>query len=140
MWLKLILNWPSSFFIWDILFLIPIPWIGPVLAPVICSLTMILLSGSVIHYQRRDSAFKIKIREWSLIVSGALIILATFMWDYSVMVIKEGPISRFWSLANNDHFLQIMTNYNPIHFNWLILVIGELVVLSAIALIGRAHV
>ena len=42
--LKLILNWPASFFTWDILFLIPIPWIGPVLAPLISSFTMILLT------------------------------------------------------------------------------------------------
>ena len=36
--LKLILDWPSSLLTWDILFLFPVRWIGPVLAPVICSL------------------------------------------------------------------------------------------------------
>ncbi len=30
--LKIFLNWPESLFTWDILFLIPITWIGPVLA------------------------------------------------------------------------------------------------------------
>ena len=33
--LKLALGWPPSFMTWDILFLIPVSWIGPVLAPVI---------------------------------------------------------------------------------------------------------
>ncbi len=39
--LKLILNWPPSILTWDILFLVPTEWLGPVLAPVIVSLTFI---------------------------------------------------------------------------------------------------
>ena len=37
-WLKLLLDWPATILDWDILFLIPVPWVGPVLAPVIVSL------------------------------------------------------------------------------------------------------
>jgi hypothetical protein len=33
-WLKVCLGWPSSLLTWDVLFLIPVPWVGPVLAPV----------------------------------------------------------------------------------------------------------
>ena len=32
-WLKIMLNWPASLLDWDVLFLIPVPWIGPVVAP-----------------------------------------------------------------------------------------------------------
>ncbi|MBN2481771.1 MAG: hypothetical protein JXB19_08530, partial [Bacteroidales bacterium] len=39
--LKLLLGWPASFMTWDILFLIPVAWTGPVITPVIISLTMI---------------------------------------------------------------------------------------------------
>jgi len=45
--LKLILDWPSSWLTWDILFLIPVIWTGPVLAPVLVSLTMIILSSII---------------------------------------------------------------------------------------------
>ncbi|MBU1262585.1 hypothetical protein KJ640_06535 [bacterium] len=38
--LKLWLNWPESLFTIDILFLIPFPWIAPVILPLICSLGM----------------------------------------------------------------------------------------------------
>jgi hypothetical protein len=34
-WLKLFIAWPNSLFDWDILFLIPFRWWGPVLAPVL---------------------------------------------------------------------------------------------------------
>src|SRR5262245_53438596 len=35
LFLKVLLDWPASLLTWDILFLIPVPWVGPVLAPVI---------------------------------------------------------------------------------------------------------
>ncbi len=33
--------WPSSLFTWDVLFLIPLPWVSPVLVPVLISFIMI---------------------------------------------------------------------------------------------------
>ncbi len=39
--LKVLLDWPASLFTWDILFLLPVPWVGPVVAPVIVSAAMI---------------------------------------------------------------------------------------------------
>jgi hypothetical protein len=40
--LRIISGWPASLFDWDILFLLPLPWWGPVLAPVSVALLMIL--------------------------------------------------------------------------------------------------
>ena len=50
--LKLVLNWPSSWFTWDILFLVPVVWTGPVLAPVLVSLTMIILAFTILYIDR----------------------------------------------------------------------------------------
>jgi hypothetical protein len=36
--LKALLGWPESFMTWDILFLIPATWVGPVISPIIVSL------------------------------------------------------------------------------------------------------
>jgi len=44
-WLKLLIDWPASILDWDILFLIPVTWAGPVLAPVITSLTMLIIAA-----------------------------------------------------------------------------------------------
>src|SRR3954453_17627132 len=40
--LKVMCGWPHSLLDWDILFLLPMPWWGPVLAPVLVALLMIL--------------------------------------------------------------------------------------------------
>ena len=38
----MISGWPTSLFDWDILFLLPLPWWGPVLAPVCIAVLMIV--------------------------------------------------------------------------------------------------
>ena len=127
--LKLLLNWPPSFLTWDILFLIPIPWIGPVLAPIICSLTLILFAGSIIYLQERDFTLRIKIYEWGLTVLGALIILCTFIWDYCTIIIQNDFHTGFWSLLKNEFFWQIMSHYKPTYYNWYLFALGEVLIL-----------
>lgn len=43
--LHLLIGWPSSLFTIDVYFLIPVPWIGPVITPVIISI-ILLIFGS----------------------------------------------------------------------------------------------
>ena len=58
-WLKVLLGWPSSIMEWDILFLIPVTWAGPVLAPVIISLTM--LTGAMLILRRESCGQPLRI-------------------------------------------------------------------------------
>ncbi|MBW8049638.1 MAG: hypothetical protein FVQ77_04730 [Cytophagales bacterium] len=139
--LKVFLDWPPSLLTWDILFLIPIVWVGPVLAPVICSVTMILLAGCIIsaepHHLARQNAenktqkdytVKINLTEWVLLFSGSLIILFTFMWDYTKLLIKEGFTTNFQ---------QAVAQYVPTDYNWYLFAVGEILLLFAIALFWR---
>ena len=50
--LKLAIGWPKSFFDLDIFFLLPAPWVGPVLVPIIISL--ILIVGSLFYLLRKE--------------------------------------------------------------------------------------
>ena len=47
--LRPITGWPDSLFDWDILFLIPLPWWGPVIAPVSIAVLMIVWGTLVIQ-------------------------------------------------------------------------------------------
>ena len=46
--LKFLIGWPASFMTWDVLFLIPAPWVGPVIAPVIVSSTTGIVTATPI--------------------------------------------------------------------------------------------
>jgi hypothetical protein len=72
-------GWPHSLLDWDILFLIPLPWWGPVLAPVLISLLLILggtLAAARDHFQR--SAWP-HWWAWLLNITGVGLALYTFM-------------------------------------------------------------
>lgn len=131
-WLKVILNWPSSLLTWDILFLIPWSWASPVLAPVMSSLTMILLSFSILYIL--DNRYKLKIKpiEWFALFTGAFFQLYTFLYDYGKILFEGNYFSEFLTLATNERFIQEVGNYIPTSYNWTLFIIGEVLLITAI--------
>lgn len=128
--LKLFLNWPASLMTWDILFLIPVTWIGPVLAPVICSFTMISISVPIIFFERNGYSLKFGKYIWTLFISGAIIILFSFVESSFILLYFEG----FFNLFNNDfnpaNLEKAFSNFVPEKFNWLLFIIGKLFILG----------
>jgi hypothetical protein len=135
--LKVLLNWPSSLLAWDILFLVPVVWVAPVLAPIVCAATMIILSAFMLrHYNKRYPA-KINLLEWSLISLGAFAIFITFVWDYAKIIIQGGFLSRFFSLATDPDFQRIATSHVPDTYHWTLFIPGEVLILCALTLFVR---
>jgi hypothetical protein len=116
--LKTLLNWPSSLLTWDILFLIPAVWLAPVLTPIPCSITMIIFSGFMLYYHKKGCPVRINFLGWSLLSAGTLMILATFIWDYSKIIIHGRFLGRFFSLVNDLHLQGIVTSHIPSTYNW----------------------
>jgi hypothetical protein len=75
--LRLLIHWPQSLFTWDILFLLPVPWVGPVIAPIIVSLSMI---GCGIVVLRRTVHFRAW--HWAAILGGGLLVIVACCWDF----------------------------------------------------------
>ncbi len=130
--LKLFLNWPASLLTWDLLFLIPVTWVGPVLAPLICSLTMILFTLVTNYPKEKTATLKLKMGEWIFLLSGAFIIFLSFIRDYSLILIRGNYLSEIFRLAEDPEFLQVITTYVPTRFAWEIFIIGELLILLCI--------
>ena len=135
--LKIFLDWPSSLLTWDILFFIPIAWVGPVLAPVICSLTMIAFCIIVVSFQEMGYPVRIKLQEWIMMTLGGLVILYTFMLDYFKLIIRGGFLSDFFNLATNEAFLKMVSEYIPTYYNWYLFGIGEVLIISALIFVYR---
>ncbi len=89
--LKLLCGWPNSVFDWDILFLLPLPWWGPVWAPVSIVLLMILWGtlASQLEGSPRPSDSRSRI-PWALNFFGMAIALYVFMAD-SLRVAGTSP-------------------------------------------------
>ncbi len=128
LWLKAFIDWPSSLLEWDILFLIPFTWLGPVLAPVICSITMILLSVVILRSNK-----KLSIGLWSLLIGGSTVILYTFLKDYGSIIITNGFFRDYSLIMQNKDFLAIASAYIPQSFSWYFFAIGETLILAGVA-------
>ena len=120
-WLKIFIDWPSSLFEWDILFLIPFTWLGPVLAPLICSLLMLLLSWVIMKTDKPLAKVT-----WALLTIGAAFILYTFLYDYARIIIGNDLIQDYLSILKNEKFIRIASHYVPAGYNWGIFVMGFL--------------
>jgi len=136
-WLKVILNWPASFLTWDLLFLIPWPWVGPVLAPLIVSFTMIFLGWSIIAMGDQGKKVKITKKEFMLLVLGSLLILYTFLYDFGNLIMSRGFLPEFFTLASNAEFQQISGAYIPSYYPWWLFIFGEILILLAIFSFSR---
>ncbi len=74
-------GWPRSLLDWDVLFLIPLPWWGPVLAPV-CIAALMVFGGTLIgQFGKGEGALWPGRVSWALSLAGALLALYAFMAD-----------------------------------------------------------
>jgi hypothetical protein len=98
--LALLSGWPTSLLDWDILFLIPVPWWSPVLAPVSIAVLMVIVGSVITQIQHwpRSSA-------WLVSLCGAMLSLYAFTAD-ALSALGEGasavrevlPASFNWPL------------------------------------------
>ncbi len=135
--LKVLLNWPSSLLTWDILFLIPVVWLAPVLAPIVCATTMIIFSGFILYYHDKGYPVRINLLGWSLMSLGALVIFITFIWDYSKIIIQGRFLKSFFSLAADLHFQSIVTSHIPSTYNWTLFILGEFLIFYSLVIFIR---
>jgi len=99
-------DWPSSLLTWDCLFLIPKPWYGPVLAPVLISLYFILgccwLHAHEIHGK--------PVRMSAAMVGSQVLAFTVWYWSF----VKDAD----WIAAHQ---------YQGVSYSWLLFIVGALI-------------
>jgi hypothetical protein len=108
-WLHIFIGWPHSLLDWDLLFLIPLPWWGPILSPVLIALIMAIIGVQLVVSEARGIAIQPKTAEWLLLVSGILAMLYAFMAD---------------ALAVRHLNLEMLGMLRPSSFQWPIFLVG----------------
>jgi hypothetical protein len=107
-WLKFLLDWPPTIFEWDILFLIPLPWIGPVIAPVTLSVLMIVFGFIIIYLYDNGNEFKPVLSTKYLVIIGTGLILFSFMRDINAALNQQLPQPYMYELLIIGELLYIM--------------------------------
>ncbi len=78
-WLWVFIGWPPSLLEWDVLFLIPVPWLAPVLAPLIVSACLVAGSAWLLVLEARGTSPRIPRLAWAVAVAGAGLVLLSFI-------------------------------------------------------------
>jgi hypothetical protein len=116
--LRLISGWPTSLLDWDILFLLPLPWWGPVLAPVGIASLMIVWGTLVTQWPEQIPATRFTRASWGICSAGILLALWVFMAD-SIGALPGGL----------DAVRQVL----PTAFNWPVFGIALLLMAAPLA-------
>jgi len=101
--LKVMCGWPHSLLDWDILFLLPMPWWGPALSPVLIALLMIAWGTFASQFAAPRARSTMNWRVWALNFGGMMLALYVFMAD---------------SIAASHRGLDAVRMVLPERFNW----------------------
>jgi hypothetical protein len=97
-WLWMFVRWPPSLFTWDVLFLIPVPWIGPVLAPVLVSGALVAGSLLMLRLKARGARLGFSAPVWTLTVAGGLLVVGSFVLDFASVLRQMMPPPFHWGV------------------------------------------
>ena len=97
--LKLALGWPDTLRAWDILFLIPLPWVAPVWAPVTVSVVFVAAGSYLFWTSNRERRY-----QWpdvAVLAMSVSLTIAAFLVDSRAATdhrVPEGfPVWLFWA-------------------------------------------
>jgi hypothetical protein len=110
-----------------------------VLAPVICSLTMISMALVFTWLQETGKQVKIKIFDWLLLLGGSAVIFFTYIRDYLKVISTTAILSdgNGNSPAVKEEFWKAITSFIPVHYTWGLFTAGLLLILVSIFLVVR---
>jgi len=107
-WLKVLIDWPASIMDWDILFLIPASWAGPVIAPVLVSGTLIVFALVMLLRCCSGRPVRAAFIDWCGFVLAALVVVVSF-WVAGRHVRRPDFQSQFyWPLFGLGYVLGLV--------------------------------
>ncbi len=114
-WLKALIGWPASIMDWDILFLIPTVWAGPVIAPVLISLLLLAFAVIILYRSCGAKAIRLTPTDWLVFTLAAMLVIVSFC---------------IAGLHSTEPDFQS-------HFHWLLFAAGPLSAILLFAKVGR---
>jgi hypothetical protein len=95
-WLWVFVGWPPALDTWDLLFLIPVPWVGPVWAPVVVSAALVGFGLWAALRIRRGE--RVAVGPWQVLggIAGGVIVVVSFTLQAGEIVAGGLPHDYAW--------------------------------------------
>jgi hypothetical protein len=85
-WLWVFSGWPPSVHTWDLLFLIPAPWAGPVWAPIVVSAALIGFGLACAGRLRAGGSVRLGRRHLGALLAGGAIVIVSFLLNAGLVL------------------------------------------------------
>ena len=95
-WLFAFSGWPPSLETTDLLFLIPVPWAGPVWSPVAVSVALVGVGLVAARELRAGHRLVVGRRDWAAAMGGGLLIVLSYTLDAPVLLAGGLPGPYVW--------------------------------------------
>jgi hypothetical protein len=115
--LRPLTGWPRSLLDWDVLFLLPLPWWGPVLAPMSIAMLMSVWGTLPTQFERPTPVCSSNWKVWTMNLTGVGLALYVFMAD-AIRVVGLGT--------------EAVRNVLPVKFNWLLFAVAWLLMAAPV--------
>lgn len=79
--LRLGIGWPASFDTRDVLFLVPAPWVGPVWAPIVVSLALVVSGLAATRRLRAGRSIAVSLTHALAALVGGALVIVSFLVD-----------------------------------------------------------
>lgn len=116
-WLRVLIGWPATVLDQDILFLIPLPWWGPVLSPVLIAVLAAAGGALAVVLDDRGRALRPGPAGWCALGAGIAAALYAFMAD-ALRALPADP--------------ETLSRMRPTAFNWPVYLAGLLAMAFAL--------
>jgi hypothetical protein len=93
-WLFVMVGWPESLMTWDLLFYVPLPWVGPVITPILIAITMVVAGSLIIYFDEKGYEIRWRWYDMGIELICALIMIIAFCWDWKNILQIPGEIKR----------------------------------------------
>jgi hypothetical protein len=97
-WLWVLIGWPPSLLAWDVLFLIPVPWTAPVLAPVLVSVGLLGGVGALLRVRTAARLPRFGARSLGALILGGLFVFGSFVVDVRTALHGQAPDHYHWDV------------------------------------------
>jgi len=91
-WLWVMVGWPESLMTWDLLFFVPLPWVGPVITPVLIALTITAAGSLIIFYEGKGCVIAWRWYDWVIELGCGVLMIVAFCWDWKNIIRLPGDV------------------------------------------------
>ena len=93
-WLYVMVGWPESIMTWDLLFYVPLPWVGPVITPLLIAFAMAAAGTLIIYYDTKGYDVRWRWYDMAVELSCGLVMIVAFCWDWRNILQLPGDSER----------------------------------------------